>query len=114
MPNGRDEEQDAPRWRLRATRYLARQAAFPICGAALLAYFRFPYWSVVVLAACFATLYFWQNRRALHTSRLVALAGGNAPPAYVAFTFLLLGISIGICFLVVQTAIYAGMRWLVD
>jgi hypothetical protein len=85
----------------------------PIFGAALFAYLRFPYWSIVVLAACFAALYFWLNRRALGVTRLVAFANESMPPAYVVIAFILLGLSIGVGFLAIQTAVYAGMRWLV-
>jgi hypothetical protein len=35
------------------------------------------------------------------------------PPAYVVIAFILLGLSIGVGFLAIQTAVYAGMRWLV-
>jgi hypothetical protein len=113
MPNGRDEGHDAPRWRLRATRYLARQVALPVCGAALFAYVGFPYWSVVALAAGFTAFYFWLNRRALGLSRTVALASWKVPSAHVAFTFLLFWICVGAGFLAVQTATYVGVRWLV-
>jgi hypothetical protein len=76
--------------------YLARQAVFPVFWAALFAFFRFPYWSIVVLAAWFAAFYFWQNKAALSESRRLAFADGNAPAAYIAFVSVLLWIAIGV------------------
>ena len=46
-------------------RYLARHAALPVLSAALFAYLRFPYWTIVVLAALFTAFYLWLNSTAL-------------------------------------------------
>jgi hypothetical protein len=90
--------------------YLARHTALPVLSAALFAYLRFPYWTIAVLAALFTAFYLWLNSTALFQTRLVA-AHSNSPPV-VTLALVLFRVSVGLCFLAVQTLVYLAVLWL--